>query len=109
MLYEVITSNDLITLKLRYKQPNGYNSKLLEQVVKNEPQALNTASENFMFSASVAQFGMLLRNSEFKGTANWHNTEAMAKGAKGDDENGYRSEFLQLIKQAELMSNMSEK
>ncbi len=106
---EAKNSNDLITLKLRYKQPNGYNSKLLEQVVKNEPQALNTASENFMFSASVAQFGMLLRNSEFKGTANWHNTEAMAKGAKGDDENGYRSEFLQLIKQAELMSNMSEK
>ncbi len=100
-------SNDLITLKLRYKEPDGYKSKLIEQAVKNEPIAFEKTSDNFRFSASVAEFGMLLRKSEYKGTATWETAYQIAKGAKGFDEEGYRGEMIRLIKSASLLDDTS--
>jgi len=102
-----INSNDLITLKLRYKEPDGYKSKLIEQVVKNDPSKFESTSNNFRFSASVAQFGMLLRNSEFKGTTTWDGTYKLAKSSKGSDDEGYRSEMVSLIKSAGLLNKTS--
>ncbi len=104
---EALKSNDLITLKLRYKQPDGYKSKLIEQVVKNEPVNFEKTSDNFRFSASVAEFGMLLRDSEFKGTATFDSAEKLARLSKGDDPEGYRGEMVRLIKSAELLKDAS--
>ncbi len=103
-----LKSNDLITLKLRYKKPDGYQSILLEQTVKNSPLKVQDCTDNFLFSAAVAQYGMLLRNSEFKGEASWENTLAMAKKAKGRDAFGYRAEFIQLVQKAALLQSVAE-
>ena len=93
-------SNDLITLKLRYKKPKKITSKLIEQVVKNEPVTMDKATNNFKFSAAVAEFGMLLRDSEFKGTATWESAIDLAKNSQGDDLEGYRAEMMRLMESA---------
>ncbi|MGD9993328.1 MAG: von Willebrand factor type A domain-containing protein [Salinivirgaceae bacterium] len=104
---EALSSNDLITLKLRYKAPDGYQSKLIEQVVKNTPLDAGETSNNFRFSAAVAQFGMLLRDSEFKGTTSFESAIELANGSKGTDEEGYRGEMIRLMKSAELLKRSS--
>jgi Ca-activated chloride channel family protein len=107
MLDEAFKSNDLITLKLRYKEPDGYQSKLVEQVVKNTPLDAGKTSDNFRFSAAVAEFGMLLRDSELKGTASFKSASELALSSKGTDEEGYRGELIRLINSAELLKSSS--
>ena len=92
-------SDELLTIKLRYKDPKGGKSKLLEQPVKNKLK--KNTSDNFRFSAAVASFGMLLRKSEFIGNATIKTVIDLAKNAKGTDEEGYRAEFIQLVKTAD--------
>lgn len=89
-------SNKLLTIKLRYKQPDGNKSKLLELPVKNKLD--KNTSENYRFSAAVASFGMLLRGSEFMGNTTIGSVLDLAKNAKGEDDEGYRAEFIQLVK-----------
>lgn len=97
-------SPDLMTLKLRYKRPSGSKSQLIEHVVKDQQMALSKTSDNFRFSASVASFGMLLRDSEFKGQANFQQVVAMAREAKGTDHEGYRAEFIRLVESSDLLA-----
>ncbi|MBI9066524.1 MAG: von Willebrand factor type A domain-containing protein [Salinivirgaceae bacterium] len=104
---EALKSNDLITLKLRYKEPDGFKSKLIAKAVTTELISIDETSNNFRFSASIAEFGMLLRDSEFKGTTTYNTAIRLAKGAKGADEEGYRAELLRLMKSAELMKQSS--
>jgi len=101
---KISKSDNLMTLKLRYKQPDGDESKLITSRINGENIKTDKLSDNFKFSASVAQFGMLLRDSEFKGTATFGNTLELAKTAKGKDDDGYRAEFIKLIEVAELLS-----
>jgi Ca-activated chloride channel family protein len=54
-------------------------------------------TDHIRFAASVAQFGMLLRNSAFKGQATWASTSALARAARGDDPDGFRAEFVRLV------------
>jgi len=89
-------AKELLTIKLRYKEPDGNKSKLLEQVVKNN--LATKTSDNFKFSALVASFGMLLRGSEFLGNTSIESVLDLARISKGIDEEGYRSEFIQLVK-----------
>ena len=96
-------SKDLITLKLRYKQPGTSKSKLIEKEVKAIPSLLNSTSNNFRFSAAVAGFGMLLRDSEHKGNITWDKVTLLAKLARGEDELGYRGEFIRLVNSAKLL------
>ncbi|MGB2116657.1 MAG: vWA domain-containing protein, partial [Flavobacteriaceae bacterium] len=96
-------SKDLVTLKLRYKQPGTSKSKLLEQEVKARPLVINSTSNNFRFSAAVAGFGMLLRDSEYKGNITWDKVTLLAKLARGEDELGYRGEFIRLVNSAKLL------
>lgn len=91
-------TNELLTIKLRYKDPQGTKSKLLELPVQN--QISKNSSDDFRFSAAVASFGMLLRNSDFKGNITIDSILALANGAKGQDDEGYRSEFIKLVKTA---------
>lgn len=90
------TSKELLTIKLRYKAPDGNKSKLLEQTVQN--RISKNTSDNFRFSSAVASFGMLLRGSEFMGNITNDLILELAKNAKGTDEEGYRAEFIQLVK-----------
>ncbi|MCF6331885.1 MAG: VWA domain-containing protein [Draconibacterium sp.] len=90
------TSKELLTIKLRYKEPAGNKSELLERVVRNSLTA--KTSNNFRFSAAVAEFGMLLRGSEFMGNTSIDSILELARKAKGIDEEGYRSEFIQIVK-----------
>ncbi|MDA3865681.1 MAG: von Willebrand factor type A domain-containing protein [Salinivirgaceae bacterium] len=94
------SAKEMATVKFRYKKPDGDKSILMEQIIFNSSTDLNRTSNNYRFSAAVAGFGMLLRDSEFKGNLTWQSVIEMAQNAKGADENGYRSEMIQLIKLA---------
>lgn len=97
-------SDEIMTVKFRYKKPDGDKSKLIEHPVIDKSIALENTSENFRFAASVAQFGMLLRNSEFKQSSSYNNAWKLASGALGDDKEGYRSEMLKLMKNAQSLA-----
>lgn len=90
-------SNELLTLKLRYKPPTGKKSQLIEHAVPSGALSFASTSDNFRLAASVAMFGMLLRDSEFKGTARYSDAAHLAKGALGTDTFGYRQELVTLI------------
>ncbi len=103
--YTVVASSDeLLNLKLRYKKPDETKSKLIVSPLKDANIALSKTSDNFRFSAAVASFGMILRNSEFKGNADYQKVIELAKNAKGKDTEGYRNEFLKLVESCMLMS-----
>ena len=93
-------SPELMTVKFRYKDPHGEKSKLTEHPVVDGHIALNNTSGNFRFAAAVAQFGMLLTQSEFAQQSSYNNVLALANSAIGNDQEGYRKGFLQLVKKA---------
>jgi Ca-activated chloride channel family protein len=95
----------MMTVKLRYKDPDGDISKLVSGIIKNKVSGFESTSDNFRFSASVAGFGMILRDSEFKGIADFKLVLEMANRSKGEDKNGYRAELIRLIESAKLISN----
>jgi len=87
-------STELMNIKVRYKTPDGDTSKLLEVPVRENG---NRMTANLGFAASVAQFGLLLRNSEFRGDATWNKTLSLAREHRGHDPDGYRAEFARLV------------
>jgi Ca-activated chloride channel family protein len=101
-------SPELLTVKFRYKAPEGGSSKFIEHPVVDQHTAFEKTSDNFRFAASVAQFGMLLRDSEFKGTSSFSSVVRVASGAKGKDTEGYRKEFIKLVKKAALIKGIEE-
>jgi len=93
-------STEIMTIKLRYKKPDEDISKLIVHPVIDNKVSLDATSANFRFSAAVAEFGLLLRSSEYKQESTYPQVISLAKNAKGTDENGYRSEFIQLAQSA---------
>ena len=93
-------TNELMTIKLRYKKPDADISGLITHVVIDNHTTPENTSDNFRFSAAVAEFGLLLRNSEFKQQASYLQVISLAKSAKGNDTNSYRAEFVQLAQSA---------
>ncbi len=89
---------ELLTVKLRYKEPEGSASKLLTHVVQNQGVALERASNNFRFASAVAAFGMYLRHSTYGGSSSPALAESLAGQAVDRDPHGYRREFLGLIR-----------
>jgi len=96
-------SDELLTVKFRYKKPDGNKSILLTKIMKDEEVELEQASHNLQFSAAVASFGMKLRGSESTKDMSFSDILGIAKMSKGLDENGYRAEFLKLVETAELI------
>ncbi|MCB0380191.1 MAG: von Willebrand factor type A domain-containing protein, partial [Flavobacteriales bacterium] len=90
-------SDELLTVKFRYKKPEEETSKLIVNHLMDKSVSLSKSSDNFRFSAAVAEFGMLLRNSKHKANANFKQVIELAKASKGKDENGYRAEFIRLV------------
>ncbi len=97
-------SADLLTVKFRYKKPDGDKSKLIIVSVPDQEMKLAKSSDNFRFSAAVAEFGMLLRDSKFKGDADYDQVIELASGARGEDSEGYRVEFIRLVKLSKDLS-----
>jgi Ca-activated chloride channel homolog len=91
-------SGEMLTIKLRYKEPDGDKSRLYEKAIGPVVKQYAETTERFRFSAAVAGFGMLLRNSEYKGSITYNDVIRMAGEGKGPDEDGYRSEFIRLVK-----------
>ena len=98
-------SGELLMIKLRYKKPDGVKSHLIEKPVIDRQIDLKRASENFRFSAAVAEFGLLLRDSDYKSKATYQQAVKLAKSAKGKDENGYRMELIRMIETVSLLSS----
>ncbi|MCD6366654.1 MAG: von Willebrand factor type A domain-containing protein, partial [Bacteroidales bacterium] len=97
----VVKSKNIMTLKIRYKKPNEDVSQLIQKRYKATDLK---ATDNIRFAASVAEFGMLLRDSEHKANANFSQVLTMAKNSKGTDSYGYRSDFIKLIEIAEMLN-----
>jgi hypothetical protein len=99
-LTDAAGTGELFTLKLRYKQPDGDTSKLIEHPVKDSGKAYREASGDFKFAASVAAFGMTLRHSKHRGTITLDGIKELAMEGRSFDPGGYRSEFVTLIERA---------
>ena len=106
---EAYRSKEILTVKLRYKKPDGEKSQLLEIPLADKNIAIANASENFKFSAAVAEFGMLLRDSEFKGQSSYEDVLKLAQKGKGQDRYGYRTEFIKLVEMCQLLDIVSSK
>lgn len=98
-------SGEVLTLKLRYKEPGSDTSREISRVLTDRHAELKDASGNFRFAAAVAGFGLLLRDSEFKGAASYGEMIRLAEGAKGQDSEGYRAELIGLMKTASLLDD----
>ena len=98
-------SDELMTVKLRYKAPDGDVSRKMEvPVSEGKGGAL---SEDFYFASAVAMFGQLLRDSDFKGDATYDKVIEQARKGLSDDEYGYRREFLRLVETAKGMTDLT--
>ncbi|MBP0000264.1 MAG: VWA domain-containing protein [Cyanobacteria bacterium SID2] len=102
---EAFDSDELMLVKLRYKQPDGDTSELITQPLIDNGLRLDATSDDFRFAASVAEFGMLLRNSSYRGDATWDDLLNLARNAKGEDIEGYRAEFIRLVENAQLLES----
>lgn len=94
-------SGELATLKLRYKEPDGEQSRAMSITIADSGNSFSQASEDFRFAAAAAAFGLVLRDSPNKGDADLAEIEQWANTAIGTDENGYRAEFIRLVKRAQ--------
>lgn len=97
-------SGELLTLKLRYKQPDADESDLLTFPIRDDGKAFGEATGDFKFAAAVAAFGMLLRDSAHKGDASYDTVLEIATDGQGDDPFGYRAEFLDLARRARALA-----
>ncbi|MEZ6067225.1 MAG: von Willebrand factor type A domain-containing protein [Planctomycetaceae bacterium] len=97
-----LDSPELLTVKVRYKQPDGDDSTKLEVPLNDEPVA---PSQDLQFAAAVTGFGLLLRNSEYAAGCNWDLVVELAEAGTGIDPAGERAEFVDLARQARRLWN----
>ncbi|HBC38696.1 MAG TPA: hypothetical protein DDZ69_12310 [Porphyromonadaceae bacterium] len=95
-------SKELLTVKLRYKEPDKDVSRKLEVPVLANRMNLN-ASQDFNFAMAAAMFGQLLRDSDFTGNAKYSDVINLARKGLGNDPNGYRHEFIRLVEAVEQL------
>ncbi len=103
---KIIKSDEMMTVKLRYKDPDGDTSKLIQETIGSQDIKEEPAGD-FKFASAVAEYGLLLRNSKFKGTASYQNVLKSAKESKGEDKFGYREEFIQLVDTTNTLDSRS--
>ena len=102
-------SNEWLTLKMRYKEPENEKSKLIVKTIKGKPEKLNETTNDFRFAAAVASFGMLLRNSEYINTFTFKDAEDLAKSSLKNDDEGFRAEMVRLMHTAETLQQWTAK
>ncbi|MAT54657.1 MAG: hypothetical protein CMN32_09260 [Saprospirales bacterium] len=96
-------SDELLTVKVRWKAPDGKKSQQRDFPVLDAQGKMS--SDNFRFAAAVAEFGMLLRDSEFKGSASYKKAAELARSAVGKDPNGYRNELVRMIETVDALTS----
>jgi len=96
-------ADEIMLVKLRYKKPDASKSNLIRVPVK-ESDVRDNLSENLMFASSVAGFGMLLRNSQYKGDVTWEQVASLAREGRGKDKSGYRKEFISMVDKCKTMA-----
>jgi len=96
------STDEMLTVKLRYKEPKEDVSKLLSRVLKTT-EITSDPQGDFAFATAVAEFGMVLRHSVHKGSANYAQVLQAAKASTGDDKFGYRAEFIKLVEIADSL------
>lgn len=103
--------NEIAFLKIRYKDPKekGGQSVEVTEPLFYTPKEYTQATEDFRFAMSVAEFGLLLRESSDKGASSYEQVLELAKNAIGKDEEGYRKEFVRLVESAKLLSEQKMK
>jgi len=99
-------SPELMTVRLRYKDPDGTRSRLLSTPVVD--RGSSTASRDLRFASAVAAFALVLRNSDNKGAASYDMVLALARDARGEDPEGYRGEFISMVERARTLSGMED-
>jgi Ca-activated chloride channel homolog len=97
------SSNEMLTVKLRYKKPDGDKSELVERAVTDTGANFENAPVDLKFAAAVAEFGMILRDSEYKGDGTFGAVLDWAQEGKGSDLNGYRAGFIELVRRAQAL------
>lgn len=102
-------NDEVMNIKLRYKKPDGDKSVLIEHPLKDENIAFKATSNNFRFASAVAEFGMLLRNSEYKGNADFTSVIQTAQPAIENDTEDYKKEFIELVKKASSLKKETAK
>ena len=100
----VSSHKELANVRLRYKLPDSQTSKLLEYPIENRNvRSLQNASPDFQFAVSVAAFGQLLRGGKYVGSFGYDDVEALAQAGLAKDREGYRREFVSLVKLADAL------
>jgi Ca-activated chloride channel homolog len=97
-------SKEIMTVKFRYKKPTGSASKLIVHPLLDENITIAKTSDNFRWSAAVAGLGMLLRDSEYVKDFKLEDVLLLAQNARGKDENGYRVEFINMVKSLNMLA-----
>ncbi len=95
---------EMLTVRLRYKEPQG-DEGIEFHVPAALPADVGAGSDDFRFAASVAMFGMLLRHSEYAGSADWHAVERLAIGRESARHDDHRAEFLEIVRTAARLSS----
>lgn len=98
------TSPELMQVKLRYKAPRGQTSQLIQQTIEDRTHSVTSGSNNLQFAAAVAMYGLVLRESEYKGSANLQQVLNLAQQSTGRDQAGYRRAFIQLVQRSQQLS-----
>jgi Ca-activated chloride channel homolog len=101
-----VASNELLTVRVRYKTADGTTSTRFDVPLVDRGSAFNAASADYRFAAAVAEFGMILRDSPYKGSASLDQVIRIAEPSKGLDKNGYREEFVSLAKRARRLKGL---
>ena len=99
-------ADELMYVKIRYKDPDGTRSKLLAQAVADRPRSPST---DFRFATAVAGFGMLLRDSDHSGDLTLNDIVRLAERSRGDDPRGYRGEFIRLVEATRDLGLLKER
>lgn len=100
------TTGPVASLQLRYKDPEGSESRLISTVIEDEGRVFEEASNDLRFAASIAAYGMLLRKSAHIGQTSFHDVLSMARSAQGTDSEGYRKGFLLMVEETRKLSTV---
>ncbi len=95
--------DELLTIRVRYKNPREDRSREFSETVTDKPGTASGLSNDMLFASAVAEFGLLLRNSQYRGQASFEALLTRARAGIGSDPHGYRLEFLRLVETAMIL------
>ena len=101
-------TKELLTVRLRFKKPDEDASTRFDVPLVDNGTNIDAAHPDVKFAAAVAEFGMLLRHAEHMGDASWAQVLDLAEAGRGEDKNGYRAQFIELVNKARRLAEQQE-